>query len=431
MVHDDAGAVVNPSLRNYRIPAFADVPPSEVHFAETHDRIGPLGAKSQGECAINPVAPAIANALADATGVRFAHLPLTPDRIFADLGAPPESTPTGCRSDPGITIVTQTRVRADATDGFARFQATISAAIAEQPGFIEQSVLPPNPPVQADWVILQRFTTADHAVAWLRSERRLALLAEAQPLLVGADDVHLVRDAAAGALPAPVSAVITTRIKPGREAEFRRWEHRIAAAQARFPGFQGYRFEPPIPGVQEDWLAILRFETDAALQGWMNSPERQSLLREAEDFTERVHARIVRAGFAQWFAPQPGTRNAAGLEAEHGRPAAALPRGVPVRPLGADAAADARGWAAVLAGAVRRQRRERPAAELAGPLDQSFVRLVARTRPPASPRRCRRRDADTRPLRCLPAGVLVGLRRRLETLCAWSAGGWMPRANRD
>jgi putative selenate reductase molybdopterin-binding subunit len=72
-------------LRNYRIPAFADVPRTEVLFAETIDRIGPLGAKSQGECAINPVAPAISNALADATGVRFAHLPFTADRIFAKL----------------------------------------------------------------------------------------------------------------------------------------------------------------------------------------------------------------------------------------------------------------------------------------------------------------------------------------------------------
>jgi CO/xanthine dehydrogenase Mo-binding subunit len=88
MVHDDIGHVVNPSLRNYRIPAFADVPPSEVHFADTYDSIGPLGAKSQGECAINPVAPAIANALANASGVRFAHLPLTPDRIYAELPAP-------------------------------------------------------------------------------------------------------------------------------------------------------------------------------------------------------------------------------------------------------------------------------------------------------------------------------------------------------
>ena len=85
----DGGTMVNPSLRNYRIPAFADVPPSEVFFADTYDTIGPLGAKSQGECAINPVAPAIANALADATGVRFPHLPFTPDRIFAKLAAQP------------------------------------------------------------------------------------------------------------------------------------------------------------------------------------------------------------------------------------------------------------------------------------------------------------------------------------------------------
>jgi CO/xanthine dehydrogenase Mo-binding subunit len=88
MVYDDDGRMVNASLRNYRIPAFADVPRTQVFFADTHDTIGPLGAKSQGECAINPVAPAIANALADATGVRFARLPFTPDRIFDKLGMP-------------------------------------------------------------------------------------------------------------------------------------------------------------------------------------------------------------------------------------------------------------------------------------------------------------------------------------------------------
>ena len=89
MVHNADGAVVNPQLRNYRIPAFADTPPSEVHFADTYDTIGPLGTKSQGECAINPVAPAIANAVANATGARFAYLPLTPDRIFSGLGTQP------------------------------------------------------------------------------------------------------------------------------------------------------------------------------------------------------------------------------------------------------------------------------------------------------------------------------------------------------
>lgn len=87
MVHDD-GHMVNAQIRNYRIPAWADAPRTDLFLAGTIDAIGPLGAKSQGECAINPVAPAVSNALADATGVRFAHLPFTPDRLFSKLAKP-------------------------------------------------------------------------------------------------------------------------------------------------------------------------------------------------------------------------------------------------------------------------------------------------------------------------------------------------------
>jgi len=85
MVYDARGAVVNPTLRNYRIPAFADAPVTEVFFADTYDAVGPLGSKSIAENTINPVAPAIGNALRAATGIRFTALPFTEDRIFARL----------------------------------------------------------------------------------------------------------------------------------------------------------------------------------------------------------------------------------------------------------------------------------------------------------------------------------------------------------
>lgn len=85
MVYDDAGAVINPTLRNYRIPTFADAPITEVFFADTFDAIGPLGSKSIAENTINPVAPAIGNALKAATGVRFTALPFSEDRIFSKL----------------------------------------------------------------------------------------------------------------------------------------------------------------------------------------------------------------------------------------------------------------------------------------------------------------------------------------------------------
>jgi CO/xanthine dehydrogenase Mo-binding subunit len=82
MVFDDEGRLVNPTFRTYHIPAFADLPRTEVHFADTIDAFGPFGAKSVGEAPLNPVAPALANALADATGVRFHSLPLAPDHIY-------------------------------------------------------------------------------------------------------------------------------------------------------------------------------------------------------------------------------------------------------------------------------------------------------------------------------------------------------------
>ena len=85
--HVDAdGVMVNPNLRNYRIPTYADIPRTEVLLVGL-DRFGRADAVSKGmaECCINPVAPALANALEDATGVRYRALPLTPERIYSRL----------------------------------------------------------------------------------------------------------------------------------------------------------------------------------------------------------------------------------------------------------------------------------------------------------------------------------------------------------
>jgi uncharacterized protein len=201
----------------------------------------------------------------------------------------------------GVTIVTQTRVRAGKEDEFSNWQRSIGAAVAEFSDFIEQTIIPPNPPVQIDWVILQRFASLGGATSWLNSSRRLGLIEQVLPMLVGQDDIHILKDDAVGVLPSPVSAVIATRLRPGNEAAYRAWEQKIAAAQTKARGFQGYRFEPPISGVQESWLAIVRFDSEENLQAWMNSPARLNLLKEAEPFTEEFHARIVRTGFDQWF----------------------------------------------------------------------------------------------------------------------------------
>ncbi|MFE5341088.1 molybdopterin-dependent oxidoreductase [Isoptericola sp. NPDC056578] len=87
VVIDDAGRVTTDIFRQYHLPTFADVPRSEVYFAETSDSTGPMGAKSMSESPFNPVAPALANALRAATGVRFTELPLARDKVYLGIKA--------------------------------------------------------------------------------------------------------------------------------------------------------------------------------------------------------------------------------------------------------------------------------------------------------------------------------------------------------
>jgi putative selenate reductase molybdopterin-binding subunit len=82
MMLDDSGQVLTRAFRNYHIPQFADLPVTEVLFAETHDPLGPLGAKSMSEAPYNPVAPALANAIRDALGRRPYELPMSRDRLW-------------------------------------------------------------------------------------------------------------------------------------------------------------------------------------------------------------------------------------------------------------------------------------------------------------------------------------------------------------
>jgi CO/xanthine dehydrogenase Mo-binding subunit/aerobic-type carbon monoxide dehydrogenase small subunit (CoxS/CutS family) len=82
---DSAGQVTTRTFRAYHLPQFVDVPRTEVHFARSSDPLGPLGAKPMSEAPFNPVAPALANAVRDATGRRLTELPFTRDRVFAEL----------------------------------------------------------------------------------------------------------------------------------------------------------------------------------------------------------------------------------------------------------------------------------------------------------------------------------------------------------
>jgi len=76
-----AGAITNAAFSAYRVPRLADVPPIEVILLDRPD----LPSAGAGETPMIAVAPAIAAAIFDATGVRLRSLPLTADGVLPDL----------------------------------------------------------------------------------------------------------------------------------------------------------------------------------------------------------------------------------------------------------------------------------------------------------------------------------------------------------
>ncbi len=77
------GKIISNNLLDYKIPTAVDVPCIQTIIVESNEPTGPFGAKGIGEAPIVPVAPAIANAIHDAIGVRVKELPITPERLLA------------------------------------------------------------------------------------------------------------------------------------------------------------------------------------------------------------------------------------------------------------------------------------------------------------------------------------------------------------
>lgn len=85
IVYDDKGVNYSNSFMQYKIPSRLDIGSVRVEFEPSYEKSGPFGAKSIGEVVINTPAPAIANAVANATGVRVRQLPITAEKIVTGL----------------------------------------------------------------------------------------------------------------------------------------------------------------------------------------------------------------------------------------------------------------------------------------------------------------------------------------------------------
>jgi len=82
----EKGITLSPTLAEYLIPTAVDAPDVETIMIESGGGVGPFGAKGIGEPSCVPTAPALANAVSDALGVRIYELPITPEKILRALG---------------------------------------------------------------------------------------------------------------------------------------------------------------------------------------------------------------------------------------------------------------------------------------------------------------------------------------------------------
>jgi CO/xanthine dehydrogenase Mo-binding subunit len=86
------GRMINNQMTNYIMPTAMDVPPIRVYFEELPYERGPGGAKGIGELPLDGTAPAILNAIENATGARMRRVPMTPEMLMEELDAMHEKT---------------------------------------------------------------------------------------------------------------------------------------------------------------------------------------------------------------------------------------------------------------------------------------------------------------------------------------------------
>jgi len=86
----DQGKITNASFADYKIPTIQDIPSSTPIIVEKKYASEPYGAKGVGEMSVFGIAPAVANAIAHATGVRLKELPMSAEKLLEQLKQPKE-----------------------------------------------------------------------------------------------------------------------------------------------------------------------------------------------------------------------------------------------------------------------------------------------------------------------------------------------------
>jgi antibiotic biosynthesis monooxygenase (ABM) superfamily enzyme len=198
------------------------------------------------------------------------------------------------------TVVIAQRIKQGREGDVRHWQEDVNRAVAEFAGYLGNDVAPSAD--DDEWTVVYRFDSKPHLESWLTSKQRSELIGRgaglfdgpaSQNVLVGKDESDL------------VTVVVSHPVNPSDEDAFLAWHERVADAERGFAGFRGAELFPPVTGIQEEWTALYRFDSDEHLDAWLESAERQRLLDEGKRF-KNFSLKRISAPFGSWFASAGG-----------------------------------------------------------------------------------------------------------------------------
>lgn len=106
------------------------------------------------------------------------------------------------------------------------------------------------------------------------------------------------------------SLVIEHQVPKGKEDEFQQWQNSLNAVVSQFRGYLRTDLSLPVTGAQEKWYIIVYFDTQANLNHWVNSQQRQLLVQEGEERFGSYKFRSFKTGLESWFTSEENTAQA-------------------------------------------------------------------------------------------------------------------------
>lgn len=197
-----------------------------------------------------------------------------------------------------VALVIQTRIAHEGTGAYVAWQSRVGELLQTRPGFLGQVVMAPSLPEQPDWIVIQRFGRLEDARSWMQSDELHAMIAEVSGHFLSRDEIFLRSDGRRE--DQPVSAVISCDVAPESIDDFIQWEDKVFHAEVKAPGFVGHQLSRPIPGIQENFVIVVTFDSEHNLDRWLSSPARQALIDEGGRYVQNVRVRKTNHGFAFW-----------------------------------------------------------------------------------------------------------------------------------